>query len=61
MPPNHPLLQLDNAVLTPHLRWPTDAGFEGFADHAVENILSYMDGKPMRAVNPEALERRKAR
>jgi len=61
LPPNHPLLQLDNAVLTPHLGWPTDAGFEGFAEHAVENILSYMDGKPMRAVNPEALERRKAR
>jgi len=61
LPPNHPLLQLDNAVLTPHLGWPTDAGFEGFAEHAVENILSYMDGKPMRAINPEVLERRKAR
>src|SRR5262245_38507200 len=29
---NHPLLQLDNVVLTPHLGWPTDSGFTGFAE-----------------------------
>ena len=53
-----PLLQLDNVVLTPHLGWPTDTGFRGFAEMAVENILNYMDGKLTHAVNPEALERR---
>jgi phosphoglycerate dehydrogenase-like enzyme len=54
-----PLTQLDNVVLAPHLGWPTDAGFRGFAENAVENILSYMEGKLTRAVNPEAVERRK--
>ena len=58
LPPNHPLLQLDNAVLTPHLGWPTDSGFQGFAENAVNNILDYMDGKLTRAINSEALQHR---
>jgi D-3-phosphoglycerate dehydrogenase len=58
---NHPLLQLDNVVLTPHLGWPTDSGFAGFAENAVTNILDYMDGKLTRVVNPEALQNRAKR
>jgi phosphoglycerate dehydrogenase-like enzyme len=58
---NHPLLQLDNVVLTPHLGWPTDSGFAGFAENAVTNILDYMDGKLTRVVNPEALKNRTRR
>ena len=56
--PNHPLLELDNVVLTPHLGWPTDSGFARFAENAVANILDYMEGKLTRAVNPEALQNR---
>lgn len=59
LPPHSPLLDLDDVVLTPHAGWPTDQGYEEFAEHAVENILSYMEGKPLRAVNPEAVETRK--
>lgn len=59
LPASSPLLGLDNVVLAPHLGWPTDAGFQGFAENAVENILNYMDGKLTRAVNPKALDRRK--
>ena len=61
LPANHPLLHLDNVVLTPHIGWPTDAGFEGFAEHAVTNILDYQAGKLTRALNPEALQHRSAR
>jgi phosphoglycerate dehydrogenase-like enzyme len=59
LPKDHPLLELDNAVLAPHLGWPTDSGFEGFAENAVINILDYMDGKLTRALNPEALQHRR--
>ena len=58
LPGGHPLLELDNVVLTPHLGWPTDSGFEGFAENAVENILDYLGGKLTRALNPEALQQR---
>jgi phosphoglycerate dehydrogenase-like enzyme len=61
LPKNHPFTQLENVVITPHLGWPTDSGFEGFAENAVTNITDYMDGKLTRALNPEALaNRRKA-
>jgi D-3-phosphoglycerate dehydrogenase / 2-oxoglutarate reductase len=59
LPKNHPLLELDNVVLTPHLGWPTDAGFEGFAENAATNILDYLEGRLTRALNPEALQHRK--
>lgn len=58
LPKNHPITQLENVVLTPHLGWPTDSGFEGFAENAVTNILDYMQGKLTRALNPEAMRNR---
>ena len=61
LPATSPLTKLDNVVLAPHLGWPTDAGFQGFAENAVENILNYMDGKLTRAVNPEALDKKAQR
>ncbi len=59
LPPGSPLLGFDNVVLTPHIGWPTDQGYEEFAEHAVENILSYMEGKLLRTINPEAVEKKK--
>jgi phosphoglycerate dehydrogenase-like enzyme len=61
LPRNHPLLELDNVVLTPHLGWPTDSGFAGFAENAVTNILDYTEGKLTRALNPQALLQRAKR
>jgi phosphoglycerate dehydrogenase-like enzyme len=59
LPKNHPLIELDNVVLAPHLGWPTDLSFGHFAENAVTNILDYMDGKLTRALNPEALQHRR--
>jgi len=58
LPDKHPLLRLENIVMTPHLGWPTDSGFASFAENAVDNILDYAQGKLTRAINPEALQNR---
>ena len=54
LPPGHPLRAAPNTVLTPHLGFGTDAIFRQFYGEAVENILAFLDGAPIRAVNPEA-------
>jgi phosphoglycerate dehydrogenase-like enzyme len=60
LPGNHPLLGLDNVVLTPHIGYVTTDAYEIFFKQAVENIVAYLDGKmPARALNPDALKNRK--
>jgi len=60
LPGNHPLLGLDNVVLTPHIGYVTSDAYDIFFKQAVENIVAYLDGKmPSRALNPEALKNRK--
>ena len=45
LPPGHPLTNLSNVVLTPHLGWPTDEMYSQFADAAADILLAYSDGK----------------
>jgi phosphoglycerate dehydrogenase-like enzyme len=62
LPANHPLLQLDNAVLTPHLGYVTQETYRIFFRQVVENIAAYLDGRiPPRCINPEAAARRRPR
>jgi phosphoglycerate dehydrogenase-like enzyme len=41
----HPLTQLPNVILTPHIGWPTDQAYERFADAAADVLLAYLDGR----------------
>lgn len=56
LPREHPLLQLDNVVLTPHLGYVTEESYRAFFAPLVENVESWLDGgTPKRALNPEVL------
>lgn len=56
---DHPLLQMDNVVATPHIGYVTREQYEiQFAD-IFEQILAHERGEPINVINPEALERRR--
>ncbi|MFQ5934772.1 MAG: hypothetical protein ACE5KI_09040, partial [Dehalococcoidia bacterium] len=53
LPPNSPLLKLDNVVLTPHIGGATDDTVERHSRMMTEDILSFLAGRrPARIVNP---------
>jgi 26S proteasome regulatory subunit N2 len=61
LPAGHPLLALDNVVLTPHIGYVTREAYDAFFSQVVENVDAFLDGKvPSRAINPEAQDRRRA-
>jgi len=58
LPLDHPLRKLPNTVLTPHLGYCTQDIYAQFYRESIENVLAFLDGKPVRVLNPEALQRR---
>jgi phosphoglycerate dehydrogenase-like enzyme len=59
LPTDHPLLALDNVVLTPHIGWVTAANCARFVVSVVAAIERYLDGDHGAIVNPEALAARR--
>jgi phosphoglycerate dehydrogenase-like enzyme len=57
LPLDHPLRKLENTVITPHLGYVTDDNYRVYFDHAVEDIGAYLDGSPIRVLNPDVLEK----
>ena len=60
-PPNHPLLALDNVVLTPHVAAGSVQAMADVARGAVENVISVLCGHwpdPANCVNPQVQPRR---
>jgi len=52
LPTDHPLRKLDNVVLSPHLGYVTAENFRTSYAGVVENIRAYLDGKPIRLLQP---------
>jgi D-3-phosphoglycerate dehydrogenase len=55
LPRGHALTALDNVVLAPHLGYVDGATFRIFYRDSLENLLAWLDGKPVRVINPDAL------
>lgn len=56
LPPGSPWLDAPNCVLTPHLGYGTGDVFARFYKESIENILAFLDGKPIRMLNPDAVK-----
>ena len=57
---NHPLLNMDNVVCTPHIGYVTRDEYEIQFSDVFDQILAYAAGKPINVVNPEALAKRRS-
>ncbi|MCH7802395.1 MAG: hypothetical protein IIC24_12765, partial [Chloroflexi bacterium] len=57
LPLDHPLRNLPNTVLTPHLGYVTVETYKIFYGDAVENIAAFLSGAPVRVINNPASPR----
>jgi phosphoglycerate dehydrogenase-like enzyme len=57
LPLEHRLRRFDNAVLLSHRGYATVEVLAERYEQAMENILSFMDGKPLKLMNPEVQSR----
>jgi phosphoglycerate dehydrogenase-like enzyme len=53
LPEDHPLRGLGNTVLSPHLGYVSAENFLKFYTHVVEDIVGFLDGKPVRVIAPK--------
>jgi phosphoglycerate dehydrogenase-like enzyme len=52
LPADHPLRDLPNTVLTPHLGYATREVYGQFYRESVENVIAFLDGAPIRMLKP---------
>jgi phosphoglycerate dehydrogenase-like enzyme len=53
LPIDHPLRSMANTLLLPHIGYVTTDSYEVFYREAVEDILAFSAGEPVRQLNPE--------
>ena len=58
--PDHPLLQLPNALCTPHIGYVTAEEYEVQFTDIFDQIVAYASGNPINVVNPNVLARQRA-
>ena len=50
LPLDHPLRKMDNVVITPHLGYVSTQNYRHYFAGVVEDIRSFLDGKPVRVM-----------
>ncbi len=56
LPADHPLRSAPNTILTPHLGYGVQETWREFYGQSVENVVAFLDGHPVRVMNPEVLQ-----
>ena len=57
--PDHPLLEMDNVILTPHLGGATEETIDRYSKMMADDIVRFLDGeRPVNLVNPAVWEPR---
>ena len=51
VPAGHPLLEMEQVVLTPHCADMTPEGVDLLNEGAADNVLAYLNGQPQNVVN----------
>jgi D-3-phosphoglycerate dehydrogenase len=54
--PNHPLLEMDNVVCTPHIGYVTREEYEIQFSDVFDQIIAYGAGTPINVVNPKVFD-----
>jgi phosphoglycerate dehydrogenase-like enzyme len=52
LPADHPLRRAPNVLLTPHIGYVTEENYRSSYPQIVEDVLAFLDGKPVRVVSP---------
>ena len=55
LPQNHPLLELDNTLILPHLGYVTEESYRAMYAGVVEDIRAFASGEPVRMINADVL------
>jgi len=55
LPADHRLRRIENVTLSPHLGYVSEDVFRAFYGDTVEDVEAWLDGTPIRVLNPEAL------
>ena len=56
LPANDPFRKLDNALVTPHIGYVTEETYRIYFNDTIEDILAFLDGKPIRVLKPGGAE-----
>jgi D-3-phosphoglycerate dehydrogenase len=58
LPPDSPLLRMENVLATPHLGYVEKDGYELYFRAAFQNVLDFAGGTPKNVLNPGALSQK---